>query len=1108
MRTLTANQTAVYNLNHRKVDLRISIKNDAGTWVSLSTLEGWNWIESCRLGENIDQPVASASGAFIRNHHYFSLAPLMSLSKINASEVLVNAAREIKIETAVVPMDYETQETDWINVFEGRIDQLDWADHQMGFQCRDRSGLLQDLTIETEYVRGSDALNKDIENVIQDILDGAQTGITLACPVASSYAVKAYNQQRTQVYPALDALATLIAWQVRQKWDSGTSTWKTTLFEPDRWKAVADKTFYLDEYYKVSNITINLNGIRNIIEIPFTDATSGVRQTLQYPENGPAYEDTITGGVSTLNDSGKDWTVNAWVGYELWIVAGTGKGQHETISANTATQLTVDTSWSTQPDSTSFYAIVHADDSAESIIKYGRRFCGIAEEATKQVDSAARAFYMARRIYADISEPYAEQSVEMPYFHAVELGDLYTFVANGEHYDTDLTCAVVAYHHDFSQGKARTTLTVRGRPSGGYRKWFLMEFRPGVAPAPRIDPPVTPESPAVVTGLKSLSLSWSYTFNTYHPLDYFEVQFGTADAEWDAGYLRYEVPSSPSWGDWESAPGGEMVKTFNYLHPEANISKVYRYRIRFKDTFGNYSQYSTPTAPTAGTTEGIPRPVEVTDTSQAVQVALTDTSIRHCVLGCALNVEHLPAFIQAGTGLNIDIAASTSYPFVSALAFGAGSSGTIDYVAIFDSNVSNAWSGLPPSSQMFLYIDKATTIDGTVTLGYAETPCQVGKEFDKTRNVLCHFAGASGSTDITDEYGNEITVNGNARIGTAQSKFGGSALFMDGTNDYIDIAIPTLGGEPWVIEGWFRMSEYPTYPNRRTIFCGTNQHSFMVNIVRTEELVTICQLELSLSSNGTSYNITDAILGSTSIGIEIWYKLILVCTGTRYKLFCGQAGGAMTSEVNVLSSLVTYPCGAIRIGANYNADNDFNGYIDEFRYTAGSYRRYNAATTPEASAFTPDAYWFDLNRWKTLLGGPTTGWTEYIRLFIGEAITSASAVTTAIGYASGGTYDSGWFDVSNSQDHAKTTNLGTDAGLIQTTVQFRKNSNYNAASVTGITIDNLAVERGAIVGTTTRNAILLRTSANYVSPYGANRIGAADTAVANGQYRIVATRGF
>ena len=68
---------------------------------------------------------------------------------------------------------------------------------------------------------------------------------------------------------------------------------------------------------------------------------------------------TSTGSntATTLNDTGKAWTVNEHAGKALIITAGTGAGQFRAISSNTGSELTVDTAWETTPDETSAYTI-------------------------------------------------------------------------------------------------------------------------------------------------------------------------------------------------------------------------------------------------------------------------------------------------------------------------------------------------------------------------------------------------------------------------------------------------------------------------------------------------------------------------------------------------------------------------------------------------------------------------------------------------------------------------------------------------------------------------------------------------------------------------------
>ena len=71
------------------------------------------------------------------------------------------------------------------------------------------------------------------------------------------------------------------------------------------------------------------------------------------------YDDgTASSGTSTtLTDSSKSWATDAFAGGTIWIWRGTGAGQYRDISSNTATEITVSTSWATTPDSTSQYAI-------------------------------------------------------------------------------------------------------------------------------------------------------------------------------------------------------------------------------------------------------------------------------------------------------------------------------------------------------------------------------------------------------------------------------------------------------------------------------------------------------------------------------------------------------------------------------------------------------------------------------------------------------------------------------------------------------------------------------------------------------------------------------
>lgn len=65
-----------------------------------------------------------------------------------------------------------------------------------------------------------------------------------------------------------------------------------------------------------------------------------------------------SGGTDTLTDSSKSWLANEWTGGAIKIVSGTGVGQIKSIISNNASEITVNSSWTVDPDSSSEYRII------------------------------------------------------------------------------------------------------------------------------------------------------------------------------------------------------------------------------------------------------------------------------------------------------------------------------------------------------------------------------------------------------------------------------------------------------------------------------------------------------------------------------------------------------------------------------------------------------------------------------------------------------------------------------------------------------------------------------------------------------------------------------
>jgi len=65
------------------------------------------------------------------------------------------------------------------------------------------------------------------------------------------------------------------------------------------------------------------------------------------------------GAAGSLTDATKTWTPNAFAGWTVYLVGGSGIGQKRVILQNTATQLTVTPAWTTNPTNTTSYKIVN-----------------------------------------------------------------------------------------------------------------------------------------------------------------------------------------------------------------------------------------------------------------------------------------------------------------------------------------------------------------------------------------------------------------------------------------------------------------------------------------------------------------------------------------------------------------------------------------------------------------------------------------------------------------------------------------------------------------------------------------------------------------------------
>lgn len=214
--------------------------------------------------------------------------------------------------------------------------------------------------------------------------------------------------------------------------------------------------------------------------------------------------------------------------------------------------------------------------------------------------------------------------------------------------------------------------------------------------------------------------------------------------------------------------------------------------------------------------------------------------------------------------------------------------------------------------------------------------------------MLLHMNGANNSTTFTESstYATAVTANGNAKISTTQSKFGGASGAFDGSGDFLTASASSLfdfSRDIYTFDLWLYPAALPNSGNNcRLITFGTNG-------------VASSFIPLSFDSAGTlsagvPFGGTVGIFGSTPLTLNTWQHYAVTLNGSNSKMFL--------DGVQIASGTITQPTAlnnSLRIGydTTVTVNFNYNGYIDEFRITRGV-ALYTSAFTPPAAPF-PDA---------------------------------------------------------------------------------------------------------------------------------------------------------
>jgi hypothetical protein len=197
--------------------------------------------------------------------------------------------------------------------------------------------------------------------------------------------------------------------------------------------------------------------------------------------------------------------------------------------------------------------------------------------------------------------------------------------------------------------------------------------------------------------------------------------------------------------------------------------------------------------------------------------------------------------------------------------------------------------------------------------------------------LLLNFTNA-GIYDASSK--NNLETVGDVKISTTQSKFGGSAIYFDGTGDRIYTVNPCLPNTgDFTLEMWI----YPTSTSGYQIIYS--QYTYGSSDGNFELLWDEFNEKFNVNFRGST-----VLTSSSTYALNTWHHLAIVRYGSALTMYVN--GTSADTTTNSLSILQT----SSWIGTRSLLDGYFNGYIDDLRVT--KYAIYKSDFSVPSAPFT------------------------------------------------------------------------------------------------------------------------------------------------------------
>lgn len=223
-------------------------------------------------------------------------------------------------------------------------------------------------------------------------------------------------------------------------------------------------------------------------------------------------------------------------------------------------------------------------------------------------------------------------------------------------------------------------------------------------------------------------------------------------------------------------------------------------------------------------------------------------------------------------------------------------------------------------------------------------PSGTEEPFWKQTKLLLNFNGADNSTTFLDSSGEYADVFGNAKISTAESKFGGSSAYFDGAGDYLEFPSSSSFdlGTNYAIEFWYK-------PVSTGANAGLVTRGSYASLTWTGLAFSIRALGTGLRFYfyGTTYANEQYIDVASCLSAGVWVHIAMVRNGSSGAIYINGVSSGTIAGLNTPAAS-NQP---LTVGRwNYALAYEYaNGYMDDLRITKST--RYPSAFTPPAVQF-------------------------------------------------------------------------------------------------------------------------------------------------------------